>query len=76
MPIFEYKCSECGTVIELLEKHCTHEKVQQCPVCDAERIFIKQFSTFAAAASGSASADLGPCGQPHGTCCGGGHCNH
>jgi putative FmdB family regulatory protein len=74
MPIFEYKCNDCGAVIELLEKNCTNEKLEHCPVCDSDRTFTKQFSTFAAQSSGS--AEMGPCGQPHGICCGGGHCGH
>ncbi len=74
MPLFEYKCCECGAVIELLEKSCTGEKTEHCPVCDADRTFTKQFSTFAAQSTGA--PEMKSCGQPVGTCCGGGHCSH
>ncbi len=59
MPIFEYKCDECGHVTEFLEaagKRGPHP----CEKCASTRT-QKQFSTFAAQAAPEAAAPA--CGQ-------------
>ena len=57
MPIYEFKCKECGTLYESLCFRSTGEDKGPCPSCggnDSE----KQLSTFSSAGSGS-SLDLG-----------------
>lgn len=45
MPIFEYKCQQCGNVDEFLEKASSKAK-HNCEKCSAA--MKKQFSTFSA----------------------------
>jgi putative FmdB family regulatory protein len=46
MPIFEYKCSDCGKISEFLEKADTKAD-HTCPACGGKNL-TKQFSTFSA----------------------------
>ncbi|MBP7829578.1 MAG: zinc ribbon domain-containing protein [Kiritimatiellae bacterium] len=46
MPLFEYRCAECGAVFEHLARSAG-EKPGACPKCGAKKA-EKQFSTFAA----------------------------
>jgi putative FmdB family regulatory protein len=46
MPIFEYKCADCGKVSEFLEKADTKAD-HSCPACGGKKL-TKQFSTFSA----------------------------
>jgi putative FmdB family regulatory protein len=76
MPIYEYRCEQDGSVIELLRPMADADK----PVEDPDgqgRVFRRQHSTFA---PGGSAADQGrsvslagrgggcPCGKPHGSC--------
>ena len=45
MPIFEYKCSDCGKVTELLEIG-SNSKARLCSHCGSKKL-VKQFSIFA-----------------------------
>jgi putative FmdB family regulatory protein len=45
MPIFEYKCSECGGISEFLEPHDS-KKPKVCPHCGSREL-VRQISTFA-----------------------------
>ena len=45
MPIFEYKCAECGKVSEFLQKPGRRTKLR-CPDCGGEKM-DKLFSVFA-----------------------------
>ena len=63
MPIFEYKCDDCGTQFEKLVRRDDHVL---CPQC-GESHLTTQFSTFAARANGkSAEPQMGGC--PSGMC--------
>jgi putative FmdB family regulatory protein len=46
MPIFEYKCSNCGKISEFLEKAGNNAK-RRCLHCGSSKL-DKQFSVFAA----------------------------
>ena len=59
MPIFEYRCSECGAVNEVLEQSGDQSQ-HRCPACGSRKM-EKLFSTFA---SGGASGAAGECGAP------------
>jgi putative FmdB family regulatory protein len=72
MPLYEYKCEACGTITEVLEKSYQSNMVGHCPQCDKERTFTKLFSVFAAPAA--KFKNVGVCGEPRGSCGGGGAC--
>jgi len=46
MPVFEYKCSQCGKISEFLERAGSNDK-RACLHCGSDKL-EKQFSTFAA----------------------------
>ncbi len=62
MPIFEYKCDDCGTSFEKLVRN--GDKVK-CPKC-GEAHLTTQFSTFAARANGKQAESMPSC--PGGMC--------
>jgi len=62
MPIFEYKCDDCGTTFEKLVRRAGGEEVL-CPSC-GETHLTQQFSTFAAHANGAPHAKSGSFEMP------------
>ncbi len=63
MPIFEYRCQDCGVRFEKLIRRDADIETLACPSCEGQRL-EKELSTFAAHASGGApAAQPGPCGQ-------------
>lgn len=64
MPLFEYKCQECGAEFEKLISTSKRDEVG-CIKCDNAQA-TRQLSTFAAHSQGSssASAAAAPCGRP------------
>lgn len=62
MPIFEYRCTECGHVTAFLEKPNTRQR-HTCETCGSEHT-EKVFSTFATKSGVSSS----PSSCPTGTC--------
>jgi putative FmdB family regulatory protein len=75
MPIFEYKCSDCGRAYDVLHKGAENPDIVQCPSC-ASRSYVKKFSSFSAStgstASASSSCESGNCGVPsYGSCASG-----
>lgn len=62
MPIFEYKCSACGSRFEKLIRRTDEENSLACPTCGAESP-EKELSTFAAHANTRSAAPVAPpCG--------------
>jgi len=61
MPIFEYKCRDCGAKFERLVNTSTGQVV--CKACTSPRV-DKQLSVFAVAGASrfAASPEPGPCG--------------
>lgn len=60
MPIYEYKCQECGKKFELLQRlGATNEEVR-CPECGAPKP-VKQFSVFSSSGSSSSECESGVC---------------
>ncbi|MFO7821830.1 MAG: zinc ribbon domain-containing protein [Lentisphaeria bacterium] len=74
MPIYEYKCEECGHLFERLAKN-SEDHPGKCPKCGRPKP-VKQFSSFAPAMGGGggneACPSAGAC--PTGDCCSGGSC--
>jgi putative FmdB family regulatory protein len=63
MPIFEYRCQECGSRFEKLIRRDADAESLVCPSC-GEKNLSKELSTFAAHAHGApGAAQPGPCGQ-------------
>ncbi|MBV8847582.1 MAG: zinc ribbon domain-containing protein [Bryobacterales bacterium] len=64
MPIFEYKCDDCGAKFEKLVRRANDDVL--CPSC-GESHLTQQYSTFAAHANGGA-ADFQMPSCPGGMC--------
>ena len=62
MPLYEYRCANCGHVMEVLEKADTNGR-HTCEKCGSHQM-QKLFSSFAV--GGSAQSSGGSC--PTGTC--------
>ncbi len=72
MPIFEYRCQDCGTKFEKLVRRSGDEIL--CPSCGKDHL-SQELSTFAAHANGApkqSAAPALPCGNrcPHPGMCG------
>lgn len=67
MPIFEYKCDDCGTKFEKLVRRTGDEIA--CPSC-GEKHLKQEYSTFSARANGATkdSSSQMPSGCPGGMC--------
>jgi putative FmdB family regulatory protein len=63
MPIFEYRCGDCGEKFEKLLRRESDQAALVCPKCGAKHL-EREFSTFAAHARGGGAAEPapGPCG--------------
>jgi putative FmdB family regulatory protein len=66
MPIYEYKCDDCGTKFEKLVRRSTEVEDLVCPSC-GEKHLKQEFSTFAAHANGAPKAAEAPA-CPGGMC--------
>jgi putative FmdB family regulatory protein len=58
MPLYEYRCPECGHRFEILQKMGHGAEGLTCPHCGAGKV-EKQFSTFAAASPSGGGASAG-----------------
>jgi putative FmdB family regulatory protein len=76
MPIYEYKCNDCGNAFEKLVPRDTGA-VYSCPECESKNT-DKKFSVFGGVVMGSSTvgncSSAPMCGAA-GTGCGG-HCQH
>jgi putative FmdB family regulatory protein len=70
MPIFEYKCDDCGTKFEKLMRPSSD--APECPSC-GQRHLTQEHSTFAAHANGGSKSDAMP-SCPSGRCSNPGMC--
>lgn len=62
MPLYEYRCRECGHRFEILQRVGERAEGLTCPHCGAPGV-EKQFSTFASHdASATRGAAAGSCG--------------
>jgi len=62
MPIYEYRCRECGAVFDAFQSIGADSSGLECPECGALKA-EKLFSTFASGAAGaSGTAASGSCG--------------
>ena len=72
MPIYEYRCEDCGTKFEKLVRRSADADALVCPGC-GEKHLQQEHSTFAAHASGSSKSAEGP-SCPSGQCSNPGMC--
>lgn len=75
MPIFEYKCQDCGTKFEKLIRRSEEVAVLGCPSCGQKHL-TQELSVFAAHSGGSAPKCECPEAPmcPSGGCCNPGMC--
>jgi len=59
MPIYEYQCSECGHVFELLRSMSLSDSDASCPTCGGSA--EKKLSVFACSVKGSTSSSGASC---------------
>lgn len=80
MPLYEYRCRDCGNQFEILQRLGEGADGLSCSTCGASGL-DKQYSTFATGGGGAADfaagagCDTGDCGAGAGACCGGGSCS-
>lgn len=67
MPLYEYRCVDCGYYLEALERASAASGGVTCPRCGAS--MQKQFSTFAPRGDRSTSATQGVCQHKYGCAC-------
>jgi putative FmdB family regulatory protein len=79
MPIFEYKCNDCGKKFDVLHKSTTHLEEVNCPDCQSKN-YKKLLSSFSASVgnssgfTGAPSCSDGSCGIPSYGGCASGAC--
>lgn len=68
MPLYEYRCFDCNTKFEKLNRH-DRADVVTCPECGSEhaRRLLSVFASFSASSGGETASTGGGCGC-------GGHC--
>jgi putative FmdB family regulatory protein len=72
MPIYEYRCEDCGNKVEKLVRRSTEASDTECPKCGQKHL-EQEYSTFAAHAGGAPkSAEIPSC--PSGQCSNPGMC--
>jgi putative FmdB family regulatory protein len=65
MPLYEYRCRECGEDFEQLVRLSEANTQQECPKCHS-RHTEKQLSTFAMSGGSTGSSFSGSCGSSGG----------
>jgi putative FmdB family regulatory protein len=67
MPIFEYRCDDCGGSFEKLIRRAAEKEELRCPACGKDHV-TQQLSTFSAhSGGGKGKSDLPMC--PSGGVC-------
>ena len=75
MPIYDYRCTECGTEFEKLIRNSARVGCPSCAATTVERVM--SVTARPARAGGSSGPDLSRLGPPAGGgCCGGGCHSH
>ncbi len=68
MPLYEYKCKECGKQFESYRRLSEEGKIEMCPVCGspAEKMGLSLFRPKGGSASGGSSCGGGTRRSPFG----------
>jgi putative FmdB family regulatory protein len=67
MPIYEYRCEDCGAKFEKLVRRAADVPAIECPSCGQKHL-QQELSTFAAHANGSSKSADGPMCPSGGRC--------
>jgi len=62
MPIFEYRCDDCGNKFEKLVRSSAQEAAAECPSCGRDHV-TTQVSSFAARSHGIRQDSAPACGS-------------
>ena len=62
MPIYEYQCQECDTVLEIMQK-TSDEQISNCPTCKSRMKKLMSLSSFAFKGSGFYTTDYKRAGR-------------
>ena len=65
MPLYDYRCRECGHVFEELVRTMPGPSVLECPNC-GQMTALRQLSTFSTRSSGGTSTSSASCGPATG----------
>jgi putative FmdB family regulatory protein len=77
MPIYEYKCEDCGKVTEILVKNTSSQGPVECSACKSKNTnrLISAPGAVRVKGGGDSHADIpascpnqGSCGMPYGSC--------
>lgn len=79
MPIYEYKCADCGSKYEQIRRMSEADNGLECPKCKSEQVKRELYSSFATTSSSTGSGGQLPmmgCGANN--CCAirGGGCSN
>lgn len=76
MPVFEYKCKECGTVYDVLHKSSSSKEDVVCPKCSSKKNvkLVSSFSSSFKSDNSSGGCSDGSCGLPSYGGCANGMC--
>lgn len=69
MPIYEYKCNDCGSQFEKLVRRTSDVPEIECPSCGQKHL-TQELSTFSARANGASKAAEAPVCPGSGRPCG------
>jgi len=67
MPIFEYRCDDCGSQFEKLIRRAAETAELRCPSCGKDHL-TQQLSTFSAHSGGPKAGGSGPMCPSGGMC--------
>ncbi len=65
MPMYEYRCQECGRQYEQLRRMSEADQDLKCPQCGSENV-KRQYSACAIGAGSAGSSGAGACGGGRG----------
>jgi putative FmdB family regulatory protein len=78
MPIYDYRCPDCGRVVEMLVRTAGREPAA-CPLCNGSRLerlpsagsLVRSRGSVATCCGKDERCDAPPCSSSGGSCCGG-----
>lgn len=75
MPIYEYRCTNCGAIAEVLAKSTEDDQPPvACTLCGSDKGLTRLFSAFAVSGSSASGCEQGECFSTGGHSCMGGGC--
>ncbi|MDZ4796939.1 MAG: zinc ribbon domain-containing protein [Bryobacteraceae bacterium] len=69
MPIYEYKCAECGSKYEQIRRMSEADSGLECPGCKSEKVSRELYSTFATTSSSGSGQQMPMMGCGAQSCC-------